>query len=140
MDLAAELAELPRAAAEEVDDALGEQGQHEQKVGDGQVHDEHVRRRPERRELAEDFQDERVADEGGGADEEVDKSEEVVPGRMDGLVSVPVGQEEAADVGRRVVVQCESVGQRPRVVRLRHTLLGHGHGTASEVQKLGFHL
>lgn len=110
MDLAAEFTELPWATTEEVDDALREQGEHEQEVGNSQVHHEHVCWSPEGGESAEDLQDESIANERGGAHEEVDEAEEVVPGRVDRLMRMPVRQEETADLGRREVVQSEAVG------------------------------
>ena len=61
MDLATHVSKAPWSAQEEVVDAFGEKCQHQQEIGDGQVHHQQVSRSTEGRESAEDLQDDGVA-------------------------------------------------------------------------------
>ena len=79
MDLAAHLAEAPRTTEEEVVGALREEGQHQDQIGDSQVHDEHVCGGTESRESAEDLEDGGIASNSASSNHEVEESQKVVP-------------------------------------------------------------
>lgn len=64
MDLASEVAKLPGPSQEEVVGALGHEREDEQQVGDGQVDDEHVGRRPQGGRVAKDPQHHHVPTDG----------------------------------------------------------------------------
>ena len=124
VDLAAHFSKAPWAAKEEVVDAFREESEHQQKVGNSQVHHQQVGGGAKSREAAEDLEDDGVSHDGARADEQVKQTQKVIPGRVEGLVRVPVRVEEAADVLRSVGVNSEGIGQSPWIECL---LLGHGH-------------
>ena len=64
MDLAAEVSEPPRSASEKVERALWDEGEHEEQIGNGQVHDEGVGRCAQRLELGQDADHHPVASDG----------------------------------------------------------------------------
>ena len=56
MELAAYVTELPGSTGEEVEDALGQEGDHQQEIRHGQIDHQHVGRRSQRRIRGEDLQ------------------------------------------------------------------------------------
>ena len=126
MNLAAKFSESPWSTEAEVVEAFGEESEHQDKVRDGQVQYQHVGRGTERLETAKDLDDHRVSEDRSQTDEKVGNSHEVVSGRMEGLVGVPVRVEERTDVFRSVGVQSEAIRHSPWIVRLS-LLLGQSY-------------
>ena len=90
MDLAAHLAEAPRTTEEEVVGAFGEESQHQDQIGDSQVHDEHVCGGAESRESAEDLEDGSIASNSASSDHEVEESQKVVPIFINNIIKLEV--------------------------------------------------
>ena len=124
MDLATHVSKAPWSTKEEVVNAFREESEHQQEVGDGQVHHQEVSRSTKRWEAAEDLQDDGISKDGGDTNDQVEQSQEVIPGRVEGLERVPVRMKEAADIFRSVGIDRECIRQSPWIKSL---LLGHSH-------------
>lgn len=61
VNLTADFAELPSAAAQEIERRLRDQSQHQAQIGNGQIDDQHVGRRSQRFVPAENLQDHNIA-------------------------------------------------------------------------------
>ena len=66
VNLASGFTELPIASQEEVVDHLREESKHESKIGESQVHDQHVGRCSQGWEAAENFQDDEISADSRG--------------------------------------------------------------------------
>jgi len=126
VDLATKFTESPWSAKAEVVEAFGEESEHQDKVRDGQVQYQHVGRGTERLETAKDLDDHRISEKRSQTDKKVGQSQEIVSGRVEGLVGMPVRVKERADVFRSVGVQSEAIGHSPWIEGLS-LLLGQSY-------------
>lgn len=141
VNLTAEISKLPRSTTKEVVNSFWNQRDHEEKVRNGQIHHQHVGRRPQRLVAAEDFQDEDISTGGTGAyspitgarnrlsicfnltsiarfvltHDQIEHSKKVSVNGMNGLLGLPVRMQERFDVIGSKVENGVVIRHRPRV-------------------------